>query len=82
MFQKQERDQLFLIVFLHGVQNDVYFEEMDQNFQYGDWKLMYLLGINMDPVVLREFLREVYKSLRNKTEKTRIELVVDSPNKI
>ena len=66
----------------NDLQNNVYFEEMDQNFQYGDWKLMYLLGINMDPVVLREFLREVYKSLRNKTEKTKIELIVDNSHKI
>ncbi len=66
----------------NDLQNNVYFEEMDKNFQYGDWKLMYLLGINMDPVVLREFLREVYKSLRNKTEKTKIELIVDNSHKI
>jgi len=54
---------------------------MSEKFQYGDWKLMYLLGINMDPVTLGEFLREVYKSLRNKTDKTEIKLILDNPLK-
>jgi hypothetical protein len=52
---------------------------MEEKFQFGDWKLMYLLGINMDTVVLGEFLREVHKSLRNKTDKTKIELILDNP---
>jgi len=48
---------------------------MDKSFHYGDWKLMYLIGINMDPIVLREFLYEVNRSLRNKIDKTVIPLL-------
>jgi len=40
-------------------QQQIPLDEMGDDFEVGDWKLLYLLGRNMEPLVFGEFLREV-----------------------
>lgn len=45
-------------------QHDLPLEEMGKHFELGDWKLLYILSKNMEPLVFGEFLREVYKAIK------------------
>ena len=38
-------------------QKDVHLDEIGRKCEVGDWKLLYLLAKNMEPVVFGEFLR-------------------------
>ncbi len=42
---------------------------MGKFFEFGDWRLLYLLSKNMEPLVFGEFLRELYNTIKDKTEK-------------
>jgi len=42
---------------------------MGKFFDFGDWRLLYLLSKNMEPLVFGEFLRELYSTIKEKTEK-------------
>ena len=42
---------------------------MGKHFEVGDWKLLYLLARNMEPLVFGEFLRELFKSMTEKNDK-------------
>ena len=46
-------------------QNDLPFEEMGKHFEMGDWKLLYILSRNMEPLVFGEFIRELYKAMKD-----------------
>lgn len=50
-------------------QSNLRLEEMGKHFEVGDWKLLYLLSKNMEPVVFGEFLRELYKSMSERHDK-------------
>ena len=45
-------------------QSDLPLEEMGKHFELGDWKLLYILSRNMEPLVFGEFIRELYKVLK------------------
>ena len=49
-------------------QVDTELEEMNSHFELGDWKLLYILSSNMEPLVVTEFLRELKKALRLSTK--------------
>ena len=38
---------------------------MGRHFELGDWKLLYLLSANMEPLVFGEFIRELYKAMKD-----------------
>ena len=38
-------------------QKEVHLDEIGRKCEVGDWKLLYLLAKNMEPVVFGEFLR-------------------------
>jgi len=46
-------------------QSDLPLEEMGRHFELGDWKLLYLLSANMEPLVFGEFIRELYKAMKD-----------------
>lgn len=46
-------------------QNDLPFDEMGKYFQMGDWKLLYILSRNMEPLVFGEFIKELYNAMRD-----------------
>ena len=46
-------------------QSDLPLEEMGRHFELGDWKLLLLLSSNMEPLVFGEFIRELYKAMRD-----------------
>ncbi len=52
-------------------QRELGLDEIARHCELGDWKLLYLLGRNMEPVVLGEFLRELADVLeeRRKTKR-------------
>ena len=50
---------------MYQVGSDI--EEMGAHFELGDWKLLYILSSNMEPLVVTEFLRELKKALRLST---------------
>ena len=45
-------------------QSDLPLEEMGKQFELGDWKLLYILSRNMEPLVFGEFIKELYKVLK------------------
>ena len=45
-------------------QQDLNLDDMGQHFEVGDWKLLYLLSKNMEPLVFGEFLRELHRELK------------------
>ena len=45
-------------------QSDLPLEEMGKHFELGDWKLLYILSRNMEPLVFGEFIRELYKAIK------------------
>lgn len=50
-------------------QTNLRLDDMGRHFEIGDWKLLYLLSKNMEPLVLGEFLRELYRSMKDKSDK-------------
>ena len=36
---------------------------MGKHFEVGDWKLLYILSRNMEPLVFGEFLRELHQAM-------------------
>ena len=40
-------------------------DEMGRHFELGDWKLLYILSRNMEPLVFGEFLRELYQAIQD-----------------
>merc|ERR1712029_79918 len=53
---------------MHQVDSDL--DEMGTHFELGDWKLLYILSRNMEPLVFAEFLRELKQALRSTKEHT------------
>jgi len=51
---------------MHQVNSDL--DEMGTHFELGDWKLLYILSRNMEPLVFGEFLRELKQALRSTKE--------------
>ena len=51
---------------MHQVNSDL--DEMGRHFELGDWKLLYILSRNMEPLVFGEFLRELKQALRSTKE--------------
>ncbi len=47
---------------------------MSKHFELGDWKLLYILSKNMEPLVFGEFLRELYKTMKS------VSAASDDPN--
>ena len=45
-------------------QQDLNLDDMGQHFEVGDWKLLYLLSKNMEPLVFGEFLRELFREMK------------------
>ena len=50
-------------------QKDLYLDEIGKKCEVGDWKLLYLLAKNMEPLVFGEFLRELYHTMKKKDPK-------------
>ena len=46
-------------------QQDLPLEEMGNHFELGDWKLLYILSRNMEPLVFGEFIKELYKAMKD-----------------
>lgn len=46
-------------------QQDLPFDEMGKHFELGDWKLLYILSRNMEPLVFGEFVKELYKAMKD-----------------
>ena len=44
---------------------DVNLDELGRNFEIGDWKLLHILGTNMEPLVFGEFLQELSRAMRD-----------------
>lgn len=55
-------------------QPDVHLEDVSASLEVGDWKLLYILGRNMEPITLAEFLRELVSLIKvvEDKEKTKI----------
>ena len=53
---------------MHQVDSDL--DEMGTHFELGDWKLLYILSRNMEPLVFAEFLRELKQALRSTKQHT------------
>ena len=45
-------------------QKDLYLDEIGKKCEVGDWKLLYLLAKNMEPLVFGELLRELYNAMK------------------
>ena len=43
-------------------------DELGRNFEIGDWKLLHILGTNMEPLVFGEFLQELSRAMRDKNQ--------------
>lgn len=50
-------------------QSDLPLEEMGKHFELGDWKLLYILSRNMEPLVFGEFIKELYKTIKEARSK-------------
>jgi hypothetical protein len=46
-------------------QGDLPLEEISRHFELGDWKLLYILSRNMEPLVFGEFVRELFKAMKD-----------------
>ena len=42
---------------------------MGKHFELGDWKLLYILSRNMEPLVFGEFIKELYKTIKEARSK-------------
>ncbi|TRY68309.1 hypothetical protein TCAL_03015 [Tigriopus californicus] len=49
-------------------QPDLHLNDIGRHFEVGDWKLLYILARNMEPLVFGEFLRELFGTLKSITE--------------
>merc|ERR1712156_209825 len=47
---------------------DVNLDDMGRHFEIGDWKLLYILGTNMEPLVFGEFLQELSRAIRDSNQ--------------
>ncbi len=47
-------------------QPDLHLDEIGRELELGDWKLLYLLAKNMEPVVFCEFLRELHGAMKER----------------
>ena len=47
-------------------QHDLHLDAIGKYCEVGDWKLLYILSRNMEPVVFAEFLRELFKAVRER----------------
>lgn len=45
-------------------QKDLHLDDIGRRCEMGDWKLLYLLAKNMEPLVFGEFLRELHRAFR------------------
>ena len=45
---------------------DVPWDELGRRFEIGDWKLLYILGTNMEPLVFGEFLHQLAKTINER----------------
>ena len=50
-------------------QSDLHLDEIGRGLELGDWKLLYLLGRNMEPVVFGEFLRELHSAMKERARR-------------
>jgi hypothetical protein len=46
-------------------QKDLHLDDIGRVCEFGDWKLLYLLARNMEPLVFGEFLRELHVTLKD-----------------
>ena len=44
---------------------DINLDDLGRYFEIGDWKLLYILGTNMEPLVFGEFLQELSRVMRD-----------------
>ena len=65
----ETENEVLSILFDNSQQSNLRLEEMGKHFEVGDWKLLYLLSKNMEPVVFGEFLRELYKSMSERHDR-------------
>jgi hypothetical protein len=49
-------------------QKDIHLDEIGSRCEMGDWKLLYLLAKNMEPLVFGEFLRELFCALKDRND--------------
>ncbi len=47
-------------------QSDLHLDDIGNEMEVGDWKLLYLLSKNMEPIVFGEFLRELHTVLKER----------------
>ena len=47
---------------------DINLDDLGRYFEIGDWKLLYILGTNMEPLVFGEFLQELARAMRDTTQ--------------
>ena len=47
---------------------DVNLDDLGRHFEIGDWKLLYILGTNMEPLVFGEFLQELSRAIRDSNQ--------------
>ena len=47
---------------------DIHLDDLGRHFEIGDWKLLYLLGQNMEPLVFGEFLEQLAKLIRDQNQ--------------
>ena len=40
-------------------------DDFGRYFEIGDWKLLYILGTNMEPLVFGEFLQELSRAMKD-----------------
>ena len=57
-------------------QTNLRLDDMGKHFEVGDWKLLYLLARNMEPLVFGEFLRELFKSMKDKNDNSSKPLIM------
>ena len=56
---------------------DVHWDELGRNFEIGDWKLLYILSTNMEPLVFGEFLQELAKAMKDTNQNAAAPLLKD-----
>jgi hypothetical protein len=44
---------------------DINMDDFGRYFEIGDWKLLYILGTNMEPLVFGEFLQELSRQMKD-----------------
>ena len=46
-------------------QKGLHLDEIGKKCEVGDWKILYLLSKNMEPMVFGEFIRELFNALKD-----------------